>query len=77
MTCNILVDGRMQAIKDGLGATTEKLATPLNITQASARYSSPHPKHRLIAADVNACSCKWQGALQAHPGNEAQRWKKY
>ena len=76
-------NGYMKALQIGLGTTVERFASPLNYNPTSECYYSRYPEDKLFGANVDAFSCKWQGASQAHPEHEpaamekALRWAIY
>ena len=69
-------DGYMKALQIGLGTWTERFASPLNYNPTSRCYFSLYPEDRLFAANVDAYSCKWQGASEVHPEHEPAEMEK-
>ena len=72
--CSI-TNGYMKALQNGLG-TIERFASPLNYNPTSDCYFSPYPADRLFGANVDAFSCKWQGASEVHPEHESAEMEK-
>ena len=52
---------------DGLNATHERFACPLNFHRDSQAYYSPFQEDAIFGALYNAFSCRWTGSSQAHP----------
>ena len=50
----------MKAMADGLGTTTERLASPLNFNRASDSYCNMYTEDRLFGATPDAYSHKRQ-----------------
>ena len=70
----------MGALKNGLQATTERFASPLNCSPHFENYCSAFEENQLFGADHNAYSTKWTGSSQARPEwndaktDKAVRW---
>ena len=73
----------MQAITAGLGATTERFASPLNFNPEFGSYHSMYSEDKLFGANHDAYSCRWVGSSQVNPEYEAKameravRWDDY
>ena len=85
--CKINASSQAMAAKDimailrtGFGIDTERFSSPLTIDLQYTTYWSLHPEDRIFGARVDAYTCKWQGASQAHPiatseeMEKAMRW---
>ena len=49
---------------------TERFASPLNFNLTTRCYFSLYPEDRLFGANIDAYSCKCQGASEVHPEHE-------
>ena len=66
----------MQALIDGLSATTERFASPLNFNPLFESYYSIYLEDKLFGAAHDAYSCKWQGSSQVRPASTTKDMEK-
>ncbi len=66
----------MQAFRDVLSVTTERLASILNFNPNMTCYFGMYIEDALFGANFGAYSMKWTGASQASPEYEAVAMKK-
>jgi hypothetical protein len=65
------------AIHDALAAafslSTERFASPLDIAASTRQYFTTCERDALFGASLDAYSCQWRGASQAHPEFNAKK----
>ena len=66
----------MITIIEGLSATQERFACPLDLNSSFETYYSPFPEDCIFGACTIACFCEWTGSSQAHPQHNPQDMQK-
>ena len=69
-------DEYIKAMADGLGTTTERLASPLNFNRASDSYCSMYTEDRLFGATPDAYSHKWQDHFKLTQNMKQKTWRR-
>jgi ribonuclease HI len=66
----------MGSLKEHLGITTERFASPMDRSPHMTQYWSTHPEDQLFGSNHDALSVAWTGPSQAHMGLDAEACEK-